>query len=586
MALHQLLLLARPSIPASSFTNLVTNPSFERLDTSVTTNLVTNPSFETNRTDWFNFSNTTSTRITTDSLYGNACLEISTTALNAGVRHDVVIEPNKTYVMSGWFKATAGTQYYVALNERTSANVSVGSTSGPGRVASGGWQRLSISRAMGATAGIARLQFLANQSANATFLIDGIMLTEGSAVETYFDGNTTGVNDTTYAWSGTSNNSSSTETKPSIATYRTNLIANTSFEFVTTGYSGTNATLSLTTTEAYAGSQSLLATISSASGANTQFIDHTTRVSTTVGINYTASVYVYLPSTNTADSQLQLQLLPWTGSSFLTTISGDIVTVTKGQWTRLSVSGTAPTGSTALQMRLLSVDGLAVGQEILMDAVLFETGSVLSTFFDGNTLPSGDFVYRWSGNVMVSTANQRVRQIANFDTSNNAVSALSRQWSSSGVRSLLVSTTSSSLNNSSTRFRYTGLTIGQTYTALVKCRLEAPQTGSLNTSARSVSAWNDALTTRIAIAQAPNEAGIHDLRLVFTATATAHQILLYNGAFKLNGDVWFDDFLLVEGNYEDEYFDGSSTPTDPLVTYAWTGTENNSTSTRDREFEY
>lgn len=129
-------------------------------------------------------------------------------------------------------------------------------------------------------------------------------------------------------------------------------------------------------------------------------------------------------------------------------------------------------------------------------------------------------------------------------------------------------------------FRY-DMVAGETYTVLATCRLAAAQTGTLHEFARKIVVVQNGGTVVASSSAAPNTAGATQLRLTFTlpADATAATIRLYNGASLSAGDVWWDQFAVIEGTYTDAYFDGSSTDLWPN-TYAWSSTENASTSTK------
>mgnify|MGYP001488326453 CR=1 FL=1 len=121
-----------------------------------------------------------------------------------------------------------------------------------------------------------------------------------------------------------------------------------------------------------------------------------------------------------------------------------------------------------------------------------------------------------------------------------------------------------------------GMLPGRTYTALGTIRLTAPQTGTLSSLARRIVVYTHSGVGYVPIAssQPPNVAGEHEVRLTFTVPATATEafVRLYNGASAGNGDVWWDDFMLVEGEYTGPYRDGDSPG------WVWNGTAHGSTS--------
>ncbi|WP_102193214.1 hypothetical protein [Microbacterium aurantiacum] len=116
-----------------------------------------------------------------------------------------------------------------------------------------------------------------------------------------------------------------------------------------------------------------------------------------------------------------------------------------------------------------------------------------------------------------------------------------------------------------------GLTTGKTYTLMVKARLAAIQSGTLHGNARRFYTGFDVNN----FATAPNAVGVHDLRIVVTATAASTAVIFYNGS--LSTDMWWDDLAIVEGNYTGPAFNGS-TPASSSRVYLWDATPDGSAS--------
>ena len=559
-------------VPQSITTNLVTNPSFEGQSLVTTTNLITNPSLETNTTGWV-ASGGTITRITTDSVFGVACGRHAATAVNHLAYIDTAVTPSQVYTFSLYLKGEAGKTFLINIEERT-ASAAVGGTASATITANGTWQRVSVTRTFGATGVIARTWVQNRFSGAHTILFDGAMFTVGTGTQTYFDGNTTGVNDTTFAWTGTTNNSSSTEQSNTVASVRRNLAVNPNIELNTSTIGGTRMTLALETTTKYFGNQAVRATANSIAGI--QYVDASI-YTISPSLPYAASVYVFMPLTNSSDRSVRLEMHPWNGTTFGGRFdSNQSFTVPRGQWTRITTTGTSPASAVGVLLRLVSTTTLALNDVMIIDGYLLEQSNTVGEYFDGNFGTTGDYDYRWAGVIGSSTSEQLVRQVVGSSASTNSAAGMSRAWEATGSRSLLVAPNASN-NDSHIRFSFGGLTNGATYTALVKCRLSAPLTGTLNARSRQIGAWDSTFTTNAASASAPNTAGEHDLRITFTANDTTMIIALHNGASVNNGFVWFDDLLLVAGTYEDAYFDGNTIAED-FATFAWTGTADASTS--------
>jgi hypothetical protein len=566
-------------VNAVTNTNFATNPSFEGQSLVTTTNISTNPSFGTDTTGWTLSGGTSFTRVTSDSVFGSACGQLVATAAGNLAYNQVTTTASQTYTYSAYVKGEVGKTFRINLEERT-ASASVGLTVGSTITANGTWQRVSVTRTFGATGVIARLIIENRQAGSHTILIDGVLFTQSATTLTYFDGNTTGVNDTTFAWTGTANNSSSTEQSNAVVSVRRNLASNPSIELNTTTIGASRMTVTLDTTTKYFGNQALRATVNSTAGI--QYID-AQLYPVTAGLPYTASVYLFMPLTNSSDRTVRIELHPHTGSGYLARMDGNLnISVPRGQWVRITASGTAPATAVSVLMRLVPTTTLALNDVMIVDGYLLEQSTTLGEYFDGNFGNDGDYDYRWAGVIGNSTSEQLVRQIVGSSASTNSAAGMSRAWDATGVRSLLVAPNASN-NDSHIRFSFSGLTNGATYTALVKCRLSASLTGTLNARSRQISAWDSTFTTNAGSATAPNTAGEHDLRFTFTANDTTMIIALHNGASVNNGFVWFDDFALVDGDYDGPYFDGYSVPTNPYLNYAWSGTVNASTSTRTQD---
>ena len=207
------------------------DPVLGVLDGPVRTNLTNNPSVETNTTNWVAVgTGTTIARITTDSKYGSACLEVTKGAVNnaagrlqfaTGTR--IAVLPDTTYMISAWVRVPAGNANaglrirrspFTAVTGGSAITATVSATT---TVATAdGWVRLSSSITTTSTTnalGISVEQATAG-TAGQKFLIDGVLVEETSELLPYFDGGILDQSGVSYtlAWTGTANNSTSTAT--------------------------------------------------------------------------------------------------------------------------------------------------------------------------------------------------------------------------------------------------------------------------------------------------------------------------------------------------------------------------------------
>lgn len=212
----------------------------------------------------------------------------------------------------------------------------------------------------------------------------------------------------------------------------------------------------------------------------------------------------------------------------------------------------------------------------------FGTETPPTSFYDAL---QQDFSYVWSGTANNSSSIQMGVTAAATQQYAPAHAIQSSDWAASGTKSVRVIPRATDNPVSIVYLPGTG-TVGygiqpnKTYTALIKARMLAPQStvnGSLYGDARRL-VWQGA-GTLIKSDPFPNEAGVHEIRFTFTTPAETTTSWLYavNGARFGGGDVWFDDFLIVEGTYTGPYFDGNTANTADL-TYAWSGTAHASTT--------
>lgn len=263
---------------------------------------------------------------------------------------------------------------------------------------------------------------------------------------------------------------------------------------------------------------------------------------------------------------------------------GPAVSVLANTWTRITGSVTFsstqadPAGTFGFGVFAASSTAWVSGDKFWLDAALIEKASILGSYFDGSTAAAGDFTHAWVGTVNGSASVQNGSGFPAPSSGQASKSIRSTAWFSSGSKSLrnIPTTSASATFPGGTGFAF-GMAAGKTYTALVKLRLAAAQTGTLSDYARRVAVFNGG-TLIARTDQAPNTAGEHELRLSFTvpASATSAYVVLYNGSSET--EVWWDGLLVVEGEYVGPYFDGD-TPTVANARYAWTGTAHASTST-------
>lgn len=155
-----------------------------------TTNLCTNGGLETNANTW-NGSAATINRVTTDHFFGLACLSVLTNggATDQGARTDfIAVTPSTVYSVSGWCKAPAGSLMKLSLWTYTAADAPVGEVNAS-FVATGSWQRVTLTNTPGGTVEKARIGFRTDASQLITFLMDGMQLEQQPLATPYVETN-------------------------------------------------------------------------------------------------------------------------------------------------------------------------------------------------------------------------------------------------------------------------------------------------------------------------------------------------------------------------------------------------------------
>jgi hypothetical protein len=112
--------------------------------------------------------------------------------------------PGNTYSASGYVKAPAGTSLNFLIDEYNgSTYVALTNTA---FVASGNWDRISVSRTVASGNTIRPVIRTPTSNASAlVFNIDAVMVTNGSTLNSYADGDSNN-----WVWNGTANGSTST----------------------------------------------------------------------------------------------------------------------------------------------------------------------------------------------------------------------------------------------------------------------------------------------------------------------------------------------------------------------------------------
>jgi hypothetical protein len=272
------------------------------------------------------------------------------------------------------------------------------------------------------------------------------------------------------------------------------------------------------------------------------------RVANAVGQPFITSIEVEVPVGYPAISVFW----QWESGPML---NGAPVTIAPGEKKRVGTpAGFVPTVATDSRgvLRVGSFN-VPVGARFIVRKMLAEYASVERPYFDGSTLNAGDWTYAWTGATDASTSIQMGLPVAGY-TGANAHVVTSQEWSSNRARSLRVISLGGS--NARATMSLIGLKPNTAYTARAVIRLTVAQIAA-NERARAIMVGTD--VAGYLSPQAPNAPGVYPLSVAFmTGASGTANVDLYNSGERAGDEVWFDDLMVVEGNYTDPYFDGST----------------------------
>jgi hypothetical protein len=198
-------------------------------DTLVRTNLSTNPSFETNDTGWEVNADATFSRVTTDAFVGSGSGRVVNTATGGGAiridntaTHRIPVIPGDVISASAYFKNTVGTRN-LRVTVRFFANATTTTllafTDGTPVINPTTWTRGQVISAVAPNNALWADLLIGTSNTGSigdTWLFDAVLIEKNQPVgQPYFDGGTA---DTwtfplvATAWTGTTNNSTSTAT--------------------------------------------------------------------------------------------------------------------------------------------------------------------------------------------------------------------------------------------------------------------------------------------------------------------------------------------------------------------------------------
>jgi hypothetical protein len=521
--------------------------------TKVDLNLAPESNFEGTLTSWWPNTGTPTLSASTDRAYlGTKSLKAVSTVQTSDIAatFTVTLKPSTTYTMS----------YYVnSVDARTSAYFDVAATNlsitrlGDTPLVAGVWKRVSATFNTPDNL-VGNTSFYLHQSGGpnvigAIVYIDCVLLEESDKLNQYYEG----AGDFTYAWTGTAH--ASTSVQRGVAINRT--LSERAYAISTTR-----------------NGDKVVRVIPSVKGAGTMvpyagndvfinLIQQVPPLKANTTHTLVATIVNEAPLSNGANFRFNIDNIDQYSGPLPTTVGEHNVT-----W-QFTTGGNSAINFLRLMPGASGVAGYT--NEVILKNFMIVEGAYAGPYFDGATA-AGDYTYRWTGTANDSTSELRAVPPLKIGWL-NAIPATSTEWSSSGTKSVRVSPSGASTDS----FAYVTLPAfenNKTYTFMANMRMAAPQTGTLDSvRARRLDVFHSGGYTLSD--QAPNTAGVHKLRVTFRVTDknAYSNARLYNGASVGNGDVWYDDIMLVEGDYRGDFID----PTQNLLA-KWDGTANDSTS--------
>lgn len=136
---------------------------------------------------------------------------------------------------------------------------------------------------------------------------------------------------------------------------------------------------------------------------------YSTSLPTTPGYTYRTSAMMACPNMGIP----VFARAKWLNSAggIITYSDGPIINMAANSWTKVPSGGvfTAPAGAASVQFGfVIGTAGMFAGNELWMDAVVFNSGPADDYYFDGDTTPNGAYTYSWDGTPHASTSSRLI----------------------------------------------------------------------------------------------------------------------------------------------------------------------------------
>jgi hypothetical protein len=313
-----------------------------------------------------------------------------------------------TYTAVAWVKGDAGKMMAIECGELDSGTTLIGRTQSTPVSATGGWQKLTATRSMGANAAYGDVVIRNYNAVAHTFYVDSVMyLQSDTAPVDYYAGN----GDFTYAWSGTAHASTSLQQAPSLGGWGSSSTGK--------AYSSINAP--------FAGTRCAGVLTQGLTGDGLYHND----ITVTAGLTYTLSAWVKITSTLPSFSAS----LRWkdAGNAILIDNSLDVYpSLVIGSWVRVSATYVAPANATKLQP-MWRIYANHTPTTFYVDSMMVEQSSGLGTYFDGTTSATTEFTHAWTGTANQSISSQSAIGLSGVSAGRNSAVIESKHYVFSSV---------------------------------------------------------------------------------------------------------------------------------------------------------
>ena len=500
------------------------------------------------------------------------------------------VDPSLTYTVSAYVRATAknkiggGIQVwfrdvdgnYITASAKSSPNVAM---------PEGEWMRGSLTFTPPPTA--VTVGMVLDVDGGDVWLpgeildVTGVLVEALPALLPYFDGSTVDDTGVLYEWEGAANASPSTAKSAAVEVRR---------NIAPFPRMGAGATISAWTPGGTS-EQSDLTGISGPLGIATA--KRTTILTTATGLGepiqtnasgFTSGKQVcgsaYVRVSHGGNYQIALHFLA-SGSTTITTKFGPMVELPANEWVRVSTGvTTVPEGTSYVRLAIRTAASTLpqAGRTYDMTGVLLEEYPALGNYFDGWLTPDADLCPAWTGAAGGSPSILRGVAANGVALSAAYGGRVIRSWLG-GVRliSHTAAPTSESMFIGVGGFSSASVMLpGRTYTAFAQLRIDAPfpEVGPSGLRVGIRTGGGTTATTLAMSPPAPNEAGVHIVRVTTTIDAGAGYSLVQCNQYIAagGGEAVWEWVAVVEGVYNGPFFDGDT------VDASWDGAPHASTS--------